>query len=570
MVGQLALAAEVAEALAEAGAEEDRPDPVGGDAGGELADSAVLHRGDEPAGEVGPRGAGSRRLERAEEGRDRRLDHVTRIVHPVAAGQDADGSGLGKRLRDHQFAVERTPLLRQRVEPLPVGDERIGLGLRWLGPRREHERRQAAFKRVDLGFELLRPGPFERTNDRNLGGANRWQAVEVLLAKTCVFEVLLVVDVGEEGPEAIKIGGRVGVVFVVVALRAAHRGAHPRARHAANPVGLVDRPVFLRLQTTFVRRLQEPVVGTRQHRILGMLALARADEVAGQLQLREPVERHVVEERLDHPVAIGRDAVGLVAVVADGVGVADDVEPPGRQPLGVPGRDEQAIDQPLVAVGPDVGEILLDLGGRRRQARQVEGRPSHERERVGVVTGSDALSLESGEHEGIDPVYRPRSVFHRRRSVPPGPDIRPVRGIGGAGRDPGRQELLLLGREHVVALRRGHHHVGIGLVQASDQFALFGVARHDRPAAAFEFRDGRVTIVEPQAPAAVMLVGAVAGKAVMRQERPDVPVEIGNPIGRGGRHQARHGQGGRGASDPPRAAGRFRTQVHESASSNQS
>ncbi len=105
---------------------------------------------------------------------------------------------------------------------------------------------------------------------------------------------------------------------MVVALRAADGRPHPRAGYVADPVGLVDRPVFLGLQARLMRRLEEAVVAAGEHRILGVLAGSRADEVAGQLQLREPVEGHVVEERLVHPVAIGRDVVGLVAVVADG------------------------------------------------------------------------------------------------------------------------------------------------------------------------------------------------------------------------------------------------------------
>ena len=543
MVGQLALAAEVAEAAAEAGAEEDCPDPVGGDAGGELGDSASLHRGDEPAGEVGPCGAGSRRrLERAEEGRDRRLDQRTRIVHPVAARQDADRSGLLERLRDHQLAVERTPLLRQRVEPLPVGDERIGLGLRRLGPRREHERRQAALERVDLGFELLGAAAFKRTNDRNLGGANRWQAVEVLLAKAAPVEMPFVVDVGKEGPEAIEVGGRVGVVLVIVALGAAHRGAHPGARHAADPVGLVDRAVFLRLQTSFVRRLQEPVVGTRQHRILGMLALARADEVAGQLQFREPVEGDVVEECLDHPVAIRGDVVRLVAVVAHRVGVADEVEPPGSEPLGMARRDQEPLDQPFVAVRLGVGEIGIDLRGGRRQTREIESEPSQECERVGVGRRGKAFRLQPREHEPVDPDRRPRRILHRWRTMPLRCHVGPMRGVWGTCGNPLREEFLLRRGEHVVALGRWHHHVGVGLVEAGHEFALLGMARHDRPAAAVEFRDCRVAVVESQAAAAVVLVGPVAGEAVVRQDRPDVPVEVGRSVG---------GQQG-GAGDRPR------------------
>ena len=347
--------------------------------------------------------------------------------------------------------------------------------------------------------------------------------------------MLLVVDVGEEGPEAVEVGGRVGIVFVVVALGAADRGPHPRPRHVADPVGLVDRPVFLGLQSALVGRLQEAVVAAGEHAVLGVLALPRADEVASQLQFGEPVEGHVVEKCLDHPVAIGRDAVRLVAVVADGVGVADEVEPPGGEPLRMSRRGEQPVHQLREAVGPRVGQIGLDLGGRRRQPRQVERHPAEERERIGVGRRCEPFRLEPGEHEAVDPVRGPRGILHGRRTVPLGRHVGPVLGVGGACGDPRREEFLLGRREHVIALGRRHHDVGIGLVEPGHEFALLGVARHDRAGTAVEFGDRSLTVVEPQPAAAIVLVGAVAGETVVREDRPDVAVEVGRAIGGGGR-----------------------------------
>ena len=150
-----------------------------------------------------------------------------------------------------------------------------------------------------------------------------------------------------------------------------------------------------------------------------MLALAWADEVAGQLQFREPVEGNIVEECLDHPVAIRGDVVRLVAVVAHRVGVADKVEPPGSEPLGVAGRREEAVDQPFVAVGAGVGEVGIDLLGRRWQARQVKHHPPKERERIGIGRRGEALRLQPRQHEPVGPVRWPRRILHRWRTVPP-------------------------------------------------------------------------------------------------------------------------------------------------------
>ncbi len=92
---------------------------------------------------------------------------------------------------------------------------------------------------------------------------------------------------------------------MVVALGAADGRPHPRAGDVSDPVGLIDGPVFLDLQASLVARLQEPVVGGGEHAVVGMLAGEGLDQVAGELEDREPVEGHVLEKGRDHPVAIG-------------------------------------------------------------------------------------------------------------------------------------------------------------------------------------------------------------------------------------------------------------------------
>ena len=344
MIGQVPLAAEVAGAAAEAAAEEERPDAIGGHAGGELTGAAGGDRRDQPAGQIGAAWPAFC-ADAAEKGGNRRLDERSGLVHPVAAGQNADVAWLRERPGDHQRPVELLSLRLQAIKLDTVGDHAFRFGLLGLGPWRQHERRQLVFEGVDLGVEFGGPVAVERADDRHLGIPLRRQCVEVLAAEAPLLHVLLVVDVGEEAAERVEVFGRVGVVLVVVALGAAHRRPHPHARHIADPVGLVDRAILLQLQAPFMRRLQQPVVGTGQQRIVGVFIAGRANDVARQLQYGEPIERNVVEERLDYPVAVRRDAVVLIAVVADRVGIADEIKPPGRQPLGMPRGGEQPVYQ---------------------------------------------------------------------------------------------------------------------------------------------------------------------------------------------------------------------------------
>ena len=80
-------------------------------------------------------------------------------------------------------------------------------------------------------------------------------------------------------------------------------------------------------------------------------SVASVEQVAGELLDREPVERLVGVERANHVVAKEVEVDVVVAVIAGGVGEADQVEPEDRHPLAEVGRGQQAVDEPLVGVG---------------------------------------------------------------------------------------------------------------------------------------------------------------------------------------------------------------------------
>ena len=135
--------------------------------------------------------------------------------------------------------------------------------------------------------------------------------------------------------------------------------------------------------------------------------------------------------------------------------------------------------------------------------------------------------------------------------------IRPMLLIRRPGLDPPREQLLLLGRERLLRMRRGHDHVGIGGVDPGNQFALRQVAGDDRPRAAFEFAGRLLGGVEPQA--RLLLPRPMAGVAVFGEERPDVAVKpqrrrLGRLGRRGSRSRRpqhrRTGEQHRGADGP--------------------
>ncbi len=141
--------------------------------------------------------------------------------------------------------------------------------------------------------------------------------------------------------------------------------------------------------------------------------------VAGELLADEAVVRLVVVERADDVVAVAPGArLGVVALVAVGLGEADEVEPVPAPLLAVARRGEQAVDEPFVGVGRRVGQERLDLGGRRRQAGQVVGqRGGSARPSTAGGFGRQAPGFQSCEDEarrsGCGPIRR-SSRWERR------------------------------------------------------------------------------------------------------------------------------------------------------------
>ena len=175
-------------------------------------------------------------------------------------------------------------------------------------------------------------------------------------------------DVGEEGAERVEIAGLEWVELVVVALCAAGRLAEPGGPDRADAVGEHPRLVVLGLGAAFLGREQEPV----ERRTDAGLLIRIGHEIAGHLMDRELVEGLVGVEAPDHPVAVGPDIPCVVAVVADRVGKADDIEPADRHLLAIVRTGKQAVYQEHVCIRTCVGDECRNLVGSGRQAEQVE------------------------------------------------------------------------------------------------------------------------------------------------------------------------------------------------------
>ena len=327
------------------------------------------------------------------------------------------------------------------------------------------------------------------------------------------------VDGVEVGEELVELLLRNRVVFVVVAAAAVHREPHPGGTRGLDAVDDVLGEPFFDDATSLAVKAVVAVEG-RGH---DLVAVRFRQEVAGELFDREGVERLVAVEGFDDPVSIGPHRALGVALETVRVGVAGEVEPLYRHVLAVVRRSQQAVE----GLGPGfrrtIGEESLQVGIGRRQAGQVEGGAAEQRGLGGIAVRLQSFGGEALDEESIDRVAaggnRRDGRFDRNLESP-------VALILGAFLDPAFDQGDLIFRKHLVELRRRHVVVGVVGAQSLHHFAGVRFAGDDRGFAGLSAFAGSFERVEAQAALDLILVGAVAGVASVREDRSDVPVEL--------------------------------------------
>ena len=209
-------------------------------------------------------------------------------------------------------------------------------------------------------------------------------------------------DVGEERAQRVEVPHRERVELVIVALGAARwSGRARRCRWRAR-----GRPACGPRSPSAARRLPRSLSKRRLNaeptRVSVSASGSRSPAICSTVNRSKGLLR---VEAPDHPVAIEPDVAGVVAVVADRVGVADHVEPADRHALAVVRAGEQAVDESLVGVGRSSstnastssgvgGRPIRSNGSRRiRVRRSASGdgsRPtasSRRRTRISMASG---------------------------------------------------------------------------------------------------------------------------------------------------------------------------------------
>ena len=248
-------------------------------------------------------------------------------------------------------------------------------------------------------------------------------------------------------------------------------------------------------------------------------------QVSGKLLDREPVERLVVVEGRDDPVAPLPHVSAAVDVETVRVGVTGQVQPLHRHAFAVVRGVEQAVDLLLVGVRAGVGEELPHIGGLWRQARQIETQSAQQGSAIRLLREPQLQSPQPPQHERVDLVGRPACLDDVRDRRPHRGLKGPVRCPLGASVDPASDRFHLVRRGVAVRRWRRHARYLLRVAHPLEEPAGLGVARDDHLVAA-AVGERAFTGVEPQVGLPGVGIRAMAGKAVVRQDRPHVLLEV--------------------------------------------
>ena len=273
---------------------------------------------------------------------------------------------------------------------------------------------------------------------------------------------------------------------MVVTTAALEREAEEGRAESGDAVVDVVDAVFLLDRATLGLLRVETVEGGGEDLIVGGLR----QEVAGELIGDEFIPREVLVEGLDDPVAPWPHVALAVDLETITVGVAGDIEPIRGHAFAVARRGEQAIHEPRQRIGRAIRDESINVGERGREAREIKGEATDERDAIGLGLRCELATGQTGEGETINRRNRGRACGQNRRGGRcHGCERleRPMRLVLRAFVDPALERGDFFGRQAAdLGLGRGHDFLVVGALDAEHQFALGAVAGDDHREVIFD------------------------------------------------------------------------------------
>ena len=197
-------------------------------------------------------------------------------------------------------------------------------------------------------------------------------------------------------------------------------------------------------------------------------------------------------------------------MVPDGVCKADDIQPVLRHFLAVMWACQQSVNEVFVGLWRLVIDESLNFGIGRREAGQVKGQAPDEGAAVGLWAWLKTDFGKAALDQKVDGMF----AFRNRRLY--GELIGPVLLVGCSFANPAPEGFFLRWRNGFVKLSRRHRQgIGCRLCYPLYQLACDDVSRDD----------GTVWLIEAEVCLAFVLVRTVTGKAIVRQDRPDIAIK---------------------------------------------
>ena len=249
-------------------------------------------------------------------------------------------------------------------------------------------------------------------------------------------------------------------------------------------------------------------------------------QISSQLLDHKLIKRQIAVEGPHHPVSIGPHLSVVIQVQPVGIAIASGIEPEPGHMLTVVGRLHEPVNHFFVSVWRGIGQKGINFLRSGWQAGQVQRDPADQSFPVHFSIGGKLFGFQASQHKGIDGGLDPALVLNGGNGRGPGRLKRPVVSPRGALLDPGSEQLDLIGGQFSATARWRHQGVGIIGFDPGNQFTLIRVAGRDRVTTIFECGKHAVTGIQSQPGLPLFFVGAVARKAIIGNQRPDLTIEV--------------------------------------------
>ncbi len=161
---------------------------------------------------------------------------------------------------------------------------------------------------------------------------------------------------------------------MVVTAAALEGESQKRRPHRIDAIGDISHAELFFDDTPFFILHMQSIEGGRQTLSFGGLR----QQIPRQLPGQKLIERQVLIEGLNDPVAIRPDGSKAVHLIAMGIGVPGNIQPLDRHPLTIAWRIEQSIDQSFIGLRSVIREERINLGQGRREAGEIKRQPSYQ------------------------------------------------------------------------------------------------------------------------------------------------------------------------------------------------